>query len=217
MLRDHVNGGGPMVRLGDFLGAVARDKDGRIVDVDEARPGAKSHVAGDRSRDGVIDAVTAGAPPQRREGELEVCERLARTLYGSYGGWSVEQRDESDDVDCVIVVEGLVRDQLQVTQAFAAPERWSELAREGGREERLSSADVAAELLASVEAKRVQYPDDQRAGLTLVLDAVRSPAAVMASVVEAARQLEGFGQAGFASVWVVGPLERTAFRLDAES
>ena len=117
--------------LGDFLGVVVRDKDGRIVDVDEARPGAKAHAAGDRRNEDQVDSLTRGAPPLHREGELEVCQRFARSVFGPGEHWTVEEHPEADDVDYSLYLDGSLSREVQVTQAFSSSGRWSELAQQG--------------------------------------------------------------------------------------
>lgn len=177
--------------------------------------------AGRRSRattddTGAVDWVTTGISPQGEENTLYVCRRLIEALRerGEEWGEPVEGRDEPVDCEC----SNPRGDKLQIQVVRAAGESfWEELskARQIGQRG-ITPEELASALREPIAKKARKLGPNERANLILALDATRTPASALTSVVEEFRGAHGAWCAslGFSAVWVVGPYSSFVERLD---
>jgi hypothetical protein len=92
----------------------------------------------------------------------------------------------------------------------------AELGREGRSSSEKDVLQLADEVRAAIKKKIDSYPASVRRGVTLALDAIRSPGHATAEVVEALRSgscSEMLRSTGFDEIWLVGPTDHV-YRLD---
>lgn len=203
------------VTAGDGFGALGRDSQGASTFVDESRVDGNTHSADDTGSG--THVVTSGEAPQKEEGALEVCKRLAKAWSNEAQQWEAEENEAEDEVDCFITeVDSGRTIKAQVTRLHLGQSFFEKLGNDGEVEVEQSYSEVVERMLAAVRKKKASYSDRLRSELVLVLDAVRAPSGVLGNVIEAARKRsEAFAAAGFVQVWVVGPLSGTVHRLDS--
>jgi hypothetical protein len=144
-------------------------------------PGAKASL----HDTGRVEFELAGRSPQNEEDALEACARLVRWLnvHGADWGDPVPSIERVDDVDAWSTdrTDPAKKLQMQVVRASTVTERWATLARRGAVDVATDVEALAGELMAAITTK-TKYPAEQRASLTLVLDATRAVSHTFAQV-----------------------------------
>jgi len=103
---------------------------------------------------------------------------------------------------------------MQVVRAAPA-DLWRSLARDGIASQHSNIAGSAEELRQAMRKKALHYAAEQRASLTLVIDASRTPVHTFHRVIDAFRK-RAAGESkpsGFEAVWLVGPNDALVDRL----
>lgn len=169
---------------------------------------------------GQIESQLRGKPAQGETATLAVCRALRDTLRVRGATWHVPvDAGEHDDCDCVMEsLSDLPALRIQVVRADADQETWRALARDGRHQMTFGATDAARVLQQAIEKKARRYGRDQRARLTLALDATTRSALTLAPVIEAFRVEFGTwcSDQGFHAVWLVGPSSLTTYRLDEQ-
>jgi hypothetical protein len=171
------------------------------------------------SSSGELGHEFTGRPVRGESDVLQVCESLQealrrrgvtlvgtfRTPTGPEGGVDAKG-DTADGSVLRVQVIGVIDQQTM-----------AELGREGRASSDKDVMRLADEVCTAIRKKVASYPASVRGGVTLALDAIRSPGHATAGVVEALRSgpcMEILRESGFHEIWLVGPTADHAYQLD---
>ena len=195
----------------------ARDgSDFESIRIARGEPDARAAAADLAADGGVIDRIEHRAS-KKEVSELRAARILVEHLNQRGGDWQPpEMRAGSEDgVDCVARSrDGNMLVRVQVT----TPERdaWSQVAR--GTQFDRDDPNVANAVEAMRTAVEHKIGFAGKDSIILALDATDSPRYALRGVADTFRAKYGTWTrtAGYAGVWVVGPVGDTVYRLDAE-
>jgi hypothetical protein len=179
------------------------------------RGGSDRRVAdADLSASGGLDDRIEGRASRKDDSELRVAQTLVEHLNAAGAHWSQVglRRGQEDGTDAV-ARDGDQALGIQVT----TPERvaWKQLASasEVRRSDETTNRAVAA-IKAAIEGKLLFAGTKN---IVLALDATDSPSYALAGVANAFRAAHGqwAHEAGYAAIWLVGPVSSLVHRLDA--
>jgi hypothetical protein len=165
---------------------------------------------------GHITGNVQGRSPQGEEGSLTVCEILIEYLNQLGANWAIPHPDNQGErgIDCVSERE---QDHLliQVTRIPDAVD-WKGLNKSGAASIANDVSTAISQLQRAIEGKATIDPSLRRS-ITLVIDAMRTPAFATPPVVHAFKAVHGqyIDSLAFKSIWVVGPVASTVYRLDS--
>jgi hypothetical protein len=206
--------------IGFQAGLLITDVDGRAVGFTESERQGRAASAQDHG-DGSVSITLTGTSPQNEDDTVPACSILVRAMNQQGETWNQPSavEESADDADCTAtnVDAAIAPLRIQVVRAIVDQEVWRDLEQSG----KLSKPNVAVEkladfLVAALNKKIGRIPLKQRKGLVLALDANRLPGLTFDVVVDCFRERHGGGlaEAGFQSVWIVGPTEWLTKRLD---
>jgi hypothetical protein len=150
--------------------------------------------------------VFHGEAPQHEQDVQQVCNTLREKLAQVGEHWGpFREQPETSDVDAV-AEDGHGR-HLQVQVTRAEQDAWEEVARVGGADLVETDERRAAAIWDAITKKSARLAPSQRAQLVLVLDAIRTPGYLRATVIEVFRAHYGDQAAnlGYIAIWLVGP------------
>jgi hypothetical protein len=160
-----------------------------------------------------------GRPVRGESDVLQMCESLQEALRRR-GVTMVDKFRAPTDPESGVDAEGhTVAGSLLRIQAVGVIDQqtMAELGREGRASSEKDAWQLADEVCTAVKKKIDSYPASLRSGVTLALDAIRSPGHATAEVVEALRSgpcMAILRSSGFHEIWLVGPTEDHAYLLD---
>ena len=177
------------------------------------RPGLQSTAQADDQ--GKITLAAIGPGPRNEEDALEICARLVRTLNRMGGDWSAPVKGKQD-IDGYSMNPAGQKLRMQVVRASTNTRLWQEVNEVGSATIDYIASTAAREMIDAILKKSRKYPAEQKRGMSLVLDAARTPSHTFQQVLDAfrAQYLEECQKAGFAQVWAVGPQDSLVQRLD---
>lgn len=184
-----------------------------------ARGGPDPRIAGaDLAPPGTVGNRVEGRASPKDDRELRTASGLVERLNLDGAGWYDLHRavGREEGVDCE--ARNPVGDLLRIQVTFADQDIWSGLIRQDDAVERSDTVDIVVNRIRNaIEKKRTRYDPRIKLGITLALDATDSPAPALRSVVQAFRSAHGqwAAEAGFAEIWIVGPVVDLVHRLDA--
>jgi len=215
------------VALPEVVGARIEVPSPRLIAESNLPDGSKETVVGSAdfrstthsSSSGELGHEFTGRPVRGESDVLQVCESLQealrrrgvtligrfRTPTGPEVGVDAEGHTGDGSVLRVQVV-GVIDQQTM-----------AELAWEGRTSSNKDVLQLADEVCTAIRKKIDSYPASLRGGVTLVLDAIRSPGHATAGVVEALRSgpcMDILRESGFHETWLVGPTADHAYHLD---
>ena len=176
--------------------------------------------SGSLQSDGSVNISVIGSSPQGEEDTNSVCEVLRERLNGDGAHWgSIVLGREPADRILVDSNDPNVTLEVQVVRAIASQTLWRELNLSGSVQRLLSPTDAADEIRVAIESKArpEKIPEPTRPNLVLALDATRLASLAFDGIVREFRSanLKWTASHGFAAVWLVGPISRLVWRLDA--
>ena len=173
-------------------------------------------VAGDIAQTGKLTLSLKANPRPGEMGNPEVCRILVARLNRDGAQWGNCDCQANQDVDCrTSDANGNVL-KMQITRAVGDGNIWREIGKAGKATRNQTANEAVKELRMAIDKKRIKLPPAQREDLVLALDAIETPTHGMAQVVHSFRNRHGAWarELGFKAIWVVGPNETLAFRLD---
>lgn len=168
----------------------------------------------DSDESGAVQHSMSGPPPQNEDGAMEVAQTLVRVLNERLGdAWEPPRLrpGQEDGTDCVAAgPNGQL--SIQVTRAPSDESVWRDLGRDGRSQGSGSTEELSDRLLLSIHKKGNLAG---RGDVILAIDARFDIATAIPAVVEnfGKRHAEDAKAVGFASIWLVGPLDELCFRL----
>lgn len=200
--------------------AMLGKREGKPYTFRESRRPDGRKASADRDDDGSLSFSVSGSSPQGEEETLKVGNLLVQRLNLDSSTWGEPVLgDGDDDVDCEAtnVNDPSQRLQLQVVRAITDQRVWKQLNAQGATQESsVAPSSLASSIANTIKKKSEVIPQDQRRGLTLVLDATLLPGVAFDDVTEEFRRHYSAwtSSLGFEGIWLIGPVSELIQRLD---
>jgi len=194
-------------RFGQLIGFAGQDKVGR-------RSSAENTEA---SR---ISWEATGEVPRGEQNTLYVCRTLIEALRAAGDEWAEPVKGQHEPADCESRNSRGERLEIQVVQALLSEPFWQRFARKRASDLQAGTpSELAARLRDPIAKKAAQLAPAIKANLVLALDSTRTTGFTLSTVVDEFRRVHGAwcAEAGFRSVWLVGPFSAMVARLDVRA
>lgn len=188
----------------------------------EVVTGSHSHRSTSRvGSDGAMSHQFEGRPARNEEDVLQACESLMEALRSRgltfNGKFRIPDGQETGIDATATTFDGEVIN-VQVV-GVRQQDLLAQLGRTGAASSAATPDELADDVCSKVKAKRDVCPPNDRPGVVLLIDAIRSPGHTFPAVIDSLRaspRVDILQTTGYRAVWLAGPTTSLTQRLDAE-